>query len=73
MLDTMALFPVEEEVAGIVEKEKALSRCRSLDAIHLATALFIQRETGEPILVCTLDARMREAAGMLHFRVQPPT
>jgi predicted nucleic acid-binding protein len=71
MLDAMALFPVEGEIAGIVEKEAALSRCRSLDAIHLATALYVQREMGESVVMCTLDVRMREAAEALRFEVFP--
>lgn len=71
MLDSVALFPVDNEIARIVEKEDDLSRCRSLDALHIATALFIQREMGEAVVMCTLDVRMREAAEALRFEVFP--
>ena len=71
MLSRLNLIPLDNRVSEIVEQEKNLSQCRSLDAVHLATALFLQREAGEPFVICSYDARMREAALGLGFAVLP--
>jgi predicted nucleic acid-binding protein len=62
MTDSMAAIPFTRAILDTLRSENALTQCRSLDAIHLATALFVRRETGDPLAICSLDARMRETA-----------
>jgi predicted nucleic acid-binding protein len=71
MLSDTNLVPVDSPVVDVIEKERELARCRSQDALHLATAMYIRRETGEPLVICSLDGRMRETARMLRFEVLP--
>ena len=71
MLSGTSLVPVDARISEIVEQERRLVRCRSLDAIHLATALHLQAEIDEPLTICSYDIRMRETAHELGFEVLP--
>src|SRR6266542_4448139 len=60
-LEEVTLKPLDEDIAAVVRSTSALSSCRTLDAVHLATALYFR--AAEPDLrVCTFDARMAEVA-----------
>lgn len=61
-LEEVTLKPLDEEIAEIVRSTPALAGCRSLDAVHLATALFYRAGGGENLRVCTFDAKMAEIA-----------
>lgn len=58
----IALYDGMPEVAARVRADARLSRCRSSDAVHLATALQLQEETGHPVTLATFDARLAEVA-----------
>jgi hypothetical protein len=62
---------LDDEIEEIVRKTPALSDCRTLDAIHLATALYFQPHHDQPVLIVTLDRRMRAVAPRLNFAVLP--
>ena len=71
-LEEVTLKPVDEDIAAQVRASPTLAGCRTLDAVHLATALYFR--TGEPDLrVYTFDARMAEIALRLNFSVCQPT
>lgn len=67
----MQMIPFTADIMEILRDERRLGACRSLDAIHLATALYIRQETGEPLTICSYDTRMRETAQDLGFSVLP--
>lgn len=62
---------LDGEIEEIVRETPELCDCRSLDAIHIATALYYKPHLDEPIGIVTLDKRMREIAGRLGFSVLP--
>ncbi|MGA2974643.1 MAG: PIN domain-containing protein [Spirochaetia bacterium] len=62
---------IDEDILGLIRENSLLSNCRSLDAIHVATALYFKPYHDEPIQIVTLDGRMREAAGKAGFAVLP--
>ena len=62
---------LDDEIEEIVRGTSDLSDCRTLDAIHLATALYFQPHHDEPINIVTLDRRMREVATRLGFTILP--
>jgi hypothetical protein len=62
---------IDDDILEIVRKNTQLSNCRSLDAIHIATALFFKTYQDEPIQVVTLDSRMGETASRAGFVVLP--
>ncbi len=62
---------LDDEIEEIVRGTSDLSDCRTLEAIHLVTALYFQPHHDEPINVVTLDRRMREVATRLGFTILP--
>lgn len=62
---------VDSDVMSRVRSETALSNCRTLDAIHLATAMYFASKGEEEVLVVSFDTRMRETAAMVGLKVLP--
>lgn len=66
LLDRVGLLDVTRETHSVAESfERHL---KTLDALHLATALLI----GEPVTVASHDAVMKEVAAHLGLRVTDP-
>jgi hypothetical protein len=55
----------------VVRHTPAPADSRSLDALHLATAMLFRHNLDEPLQICALDDRMRALATSLHFAVTP--
>ena len=70
-LGAITFKQVDDTIEQTIRSESRLSRCRSLDAIHLATAQYFSRHLDEPLHICTLDKRMREVADELGFQILP--
>ena len=68
-LQEVSLKYVDDEVISRLYREPRLGGCRTLDALHLATALVFQDHSEEAITVCTNDANMRKTAEILGFQV----
>jgi predicted nucleic acid-binding protein len=64
-LRTVSLFAEMADLAERVRHDQRLSACRTLDAIHLGSALQLQAMTSHPVRVVTLDRRMAEVAAQL--------
>jgi len=63
---------VDRSIEEIVRKTSALAECRTLDAIHLATALHFRPFVQGALELVTLDRRMKNLARRLGLTVQPP-
>ena len=59
----------DEEIEKLINNDDRFSLCRTLDAIHLATAFYFKPYIKDDIIICTLDKRMRETAQMLNFGI----
>jgi predicted nucleic acid-binding protein len=70
-LDGITLQSVDRSVLDTLAAEPRLGACRTLDAVHLATALELRASLGRVVTVCTLDADMAAAARGLGFAVVP--
>jgi predicted nucleic acid-binding protein len=55
----------------LVWKEERLSACRASDALHVASALWLHRDTGRPVLFASFDKRQREVAASCGLQVRP--
>lgn len=64
---------IDDEILEIIKETPSLSNCRSVDAIHVATALYFKPYHEGPIEMVTLDGRMRETAKKAGFTVLPST
>jgi hypothetical protein len=63
--------PVDDDIDAVVKGYPVLADCRSLDAIHVATALFFRPYHDEPITIVSMDRRMRDLAKRLDFPLLP--
>jgi len=70
-LGGLVVREVDWDVIEIMRNTAELGNCRSLDALHLGTAILIQQHLDEPLNICTLDRRMRQAASALGFPILP--
>ncbi|HKP96084.1 MAG TPA: type II toxin-antitoxin system VapC family toxin [Fibrobacteria bacterium] len=71
-LTELTIKHVDGDVLSVVKAESGLSDCRTLDAIHVATALFFKSGSGENLSLVTFDERMRGIAQKLGLDVLPP-
>lgn len=62
---------IDDEVIEILNENIRFMDCRSLDALHLATACLFQQHLDEPLQICSLDQRMRQLAKTLKFKAVP--
>jgi predicted nucleic acid-binding protein len=62
---------MDGEILSVVKAEAGLSDCRTLDAIHVATALYFKSKSGEDLDLVSFDDRMRETAKKLGLNVLP--
>ena len=65
---------LDQDIFYILETRKSLLECRSLDAIHLATALELSPLGGpeDTLVVCSYDKNMIRLARELGLGVLPP-
>lgn len=66
---TWAILEISEAVAGRAEAGFPSEPVRTLDAIHLASALFL-RQSFPDLVVLTADERVRANAALLGFRAE---
>lgn len=66
LFDRVGMLDVTHETHTVAESIER--HIKTLDALHLATALLI----GEPVTVATHDTVMKEVAALLGFRVTDP-
>lgn len=69
--DGWLVFGVDGEILDRARRPFPREPVRTLDALHLATALTV-RSLMRDLVVLSLDDRVREAAGLLGFEVLPP-
>lgn len=58
-------------IAKRVRSDARLTQCRALDAIHVATALVTQEGTDRPVIMGSLDGRVRTVARSVGLLVEP--
>jgi len=70
-MDALNFKAVDGSIEEIIRLTPALADCRTLDAIHVATALHFKPNVESPLEIVTLDKRMRQLALRVGFQVQP--
>jgi predicted nucleic acid-binding protein len=70
-LDALNFRAIDGAIEEIIRLTPALADCRTLDAIHVATALHFKPYVEGSLEVVTLDRRMKHLAMKLGFQVQP--
>lgn len=62
---------VDDDIEEVVRNNSELSDCRTLDAVHVATALYLKPHLDEPITIVSLDNRLRRVAATFGFALLP--
>jgi predicted nucleic acid-binding protein len=74
LLEEAHLIDVDADIIETIAVHRELSGCRTLDAIHLATAVTIRDAGfGSEVVLASLDRPMRRMARKLRFRLLPAT
>lgn len=68
-LEEMELKLIDDPVIDIIKNEKKLSSLKTLDALHLASALFFKKAFPESFYLCTFDKQMAEIANKIGFTI----
>ncbi|GHV87744.1 hypothetical protein AGMMS50267_01040 [Spirochaetia bacterium] len=66
-LDEIEYMPIDETLETAVSSNKELAGCRTLDAIHIATALEYRNLENENIRLYTFDTEMHKLAEYFKF------
>ncbi len=69
--ETISFKIMDASIEELIRLTPALSDCRALDAIHLATALYFKSNLDEQIDIVTLDRKMAVLARKLGFSAFP--
>jgi predicted nucleic acid-binding protein len=68
MLKNIHCKSIDKSIEQIIIKNKKLAGCKSLDAIHLATALYFKENAKEQnIILCSFDKNMLKVAKEFGF------
>jgi len=62
LLDEISLKNIDSTTIENLDKEETLSGCRTLDALHLATAIEFQNEIGEELFIFSYDKEFNKVA-----------
>ena len=64
-LSEISLFSMGSAILDCIRDDRRLAQTRSLDTIHLATALHLSRQTEQPLVVASFDKEFLKAAKSL--------
>ena len=71
ILNDIHCKPIDSSIEQIIIKNKYLENCKSLDAIHLATALYFNKKSRENnVVLCSFDNKMLTVAKELGFETK---
>lgn len=70
-LTSVHILPVDERILGILKGRAELAECRTMDALHLATALHFSEGSDAGLVLVSLDERMRQTAKKLKLEILP--
>lgn len=71
MLSEISQRNIDSTIYEIIKSKKEISGCRSLDAIHIATALEFKRNSLSEIYICSTDKTLRDVAKKVSFPILP--
>lgn len=71
VLTELDVKQIDGNIISMIRKEPVLAECRTLDAIHLATALLFKSKSDEGFRLVSLDQKMRQIAMKLNLDVLP--
>lgn len=70
-LATCELLELEQDVLDRAEQPFPVEPIRTLDALHVSSAVLFEQRVGEPLAVLSVDNRVRQNVDALGFDVLP--
>ena len=68
LLDDVFYKAIDESFGNVIAKDKTIIGCKSLDAIHIATALFFEKYSrDQKLAICSFDNNILAVAKQLGF------
>ena len=71
LLQEVTIKIIDKSILDVIELKKNLSGCRTLDAIHIATAMDFKDNFGDYFFICSYDKNMRDISKKIGFRILP--
>jgi len=71
LLEEVNIRIVDEKIIEYIKLKSELSNCRTLDALHMATALDFKDNLAVDVKICTYDEKMRSLARTMNLPVLP--
>ncbi len=68
LIEEINLKNIDSTTIENIDKEDILSECRTLDALHLSTAIELQKELGENLFIFSYDKEFNKVAKQLGFK-----
>jgi len=68
-LQGVSLFDGFREANQLVLQDARFAHCRALDAIHVASAVILQRRVGHPIQMASFDGRLNSLAERVGLQI----
>lgn len=69
LIKQVELIPIDDSVLQALRNEPLTAECKSLDALHLASALVFKQKAPPDFAFCTIDANLALIATKLGFNV----
>ena len=69
LIEEINLKNIDSTTIENIDKEDILSECRTLDALHLSTAIELQKELGENLFIFSYDKEFNKVAKQLGFKI----
>ena len=69
LLEECALRSIDTQIISVLQEEKNLAQCRTLDALHIATAKLFSFADREPLTIASFDIKMANVARSVGFEV----
>lgn len=69
LISNINLKNIDSDIKNEFKKQKNISELKSLDAIHLSTAMYVKKLISEDLIFCTLDEKLKEVALKNNFKV----
>ena len=71
LLQEVTIKIFDKSILDIIDLKKSLSGCRTLDAIHLASAMEFKDNFGGNFFICSYDINMRDISKKIGFKILP--
>ena len=73
LIKEITIKNIDRSILDVIDLHRELSDCRTLDAIHVGTAILFSEHSTEPIFMCSYDKRVRTISKQLGMPLLPET